>query len=53
MATLYIEEYDNMPRDANGQVLLNLGGTGNAAPSSAGVTDKNTLISRGWTVTTN
>ena len=21
MATLYIEEYDNMPRDANGQVL--------------------------------
>lgn len=21
MATLYIEEYDNMPRDANGQIL--------------------------------
>ena len=38
---------------ADGQVLLNLGGTGNAAPSAAGVTDKNTLISRGWTVTTN
>lgn len=36
-----------------GTRILNLGGTGNAAPSAAGVTDKNTLISRGWTVTTN
>ena len=36
-----------------GTRVLNLGGTGNAAPSAAGVTDKNTLISRGWTVTTN
>lgn len=36
-----------------GTRVLNIGGTGNAAPSAAGVTDKNTLISRGWTVTTN
>ena len=36
-----------------GTRILNLGGTGNAAPSATGVTDKNTLISRGWTVTTN
>lgn len=33
--------------------FMNLGGSGNAAPSPAGVTNKNTLISRGWTVTTN
>ena len=32
---------------------LNLGGTGNAAPSAAGLADKTTLQSRGWTVTTN
>lgn len=32
---------------------LNLGGTGNAAPTGQGLTDKATLISRGWTVTTN
>ena len=36
-----------------GTRTLDLGGTGNAAPSATGVTDKNTLISRGWTVTTN
>jgi len=36
-----------------GTRVLDLGGTGNAAPSAAGVTDKNTLVSRGWTVTTN
>lgn len=36
-----------------GTRVLNIGGTGNAAPSAAGVTDKDTLISRGWTVTTN
>lgn len=30
-----------------------LGGTGNAAPSAAGITSKSTLVSRGWTVTTN
>ncbi len=36
-----------------GTRVLNIGGTGNAAPSATGVTDKNTLISRGWTVTTN
>jgi hypothetical protein len=33
--------------------IMNLGGSGNAAPSAAGVTNKNTLISRGWSVTTN
>lgn len=38
---------------AAGTCFLNLGGSGNAAPSLAGVDDKNTLISRGWTVTTN
>jgi hypothetical protein len=32
---------------------LNVGGSGNAAPSAAGITDRTTLISRGWTVTTN
>lgn len=37
----------------SGTRVLNIGGTGNAAPSAAGITDKNTLISRGWTVTTN
>jgi hypothetical protein len=33
--------------------VLNLGGSGNAAPTGQGLTDKATLISRGWTVTTN
>lgn len=33
--------------------VLNLGGAGNAAPTGQGITDKATLISRGWTVTTN
>lgn len=36
-----------------GTRILNLGGTGNAAPTGQGITDKATLISRGWTVTTN
>jgi hypothetical protein len=36
-----------------GTRILNLGGTGNAAPSAAGLADKATLQSRGWTVTTN
>jgi hypothetical protein len=36
-----------------GTKILNLGGTGNGAPTGQGITDKATLISRGWTVTTN
>ncbi|NBP02786.1 MAG: hypothetical protein EBU90_22250, partial [Proteobacteria bacterium] len=36
-----------------GTRILNLGGTGNAAPTGAGITNKATLVSRGWTVTTN
>jgi hypothetical protein len=36
-----------------GSRILNIGGTGNAAPTGQGLTDKATLISRGWTVTTN
>jgi hypothetical protein len=36
-----------------GTRTLNLGGTGNAAPTGQGITDKATLESRGWTVTTN
>ena len=36
-----------------GTRILNLGGSGNAAPTGQGITDKATLISRGWTVTTN
>lgn len=32
---------------------LNVGGTGNSTPSAAGTTNKNTLIGRGWSVTTN
>ena len=38
---------------ASGTVTLNLGGAGNSAPSAAGLTDKSTLQSRGWTVVTN
>lgn len=38
---------------ASGTRTLNLGGTGNAAPTGQGITDKATLQSRGWTVTTN
>lgn len=37
----------------SGTRILNLGGTGNAAPTGQGLTDKATLVSRGWTVTTN
>ena len=36
-----------------GTRILNLGGVGNATPSATGLTDKATLQSRGWTVTTN
>ena len=36
-----------------GTRVLNIGGTGNATPSATGLTDKATLVSRGWTVTTN
>lgn len=36
-----------------GTRTLNLGGTGNATPSAAGLADKAILQSRGWTVTTN
>ena len=32
---------------------LNLGDPGNAAPTGQGLTDKQTLLSRGWSVTTN
>jgi hypothetical protein len=35
-----------------GTRTLNLGGTGNAAPTGQGITDKATLEARGWTVTT-
>jgi len=38
---------------ANGTCNLELGGTGNATPSATGLADKATLVSRGWTVTTN
>jgi Leucine-rich repeat (LRR) protein len=38
---------------ADGTCILMLGGTDNAAPTGQGITDKDTLISRGWTVTTN
>tara|TARA_B110000285_G_scaffold214820_1_gene260581 strand:+ start:2316 stop:3158 length:843 start_codon:yes stop_codon:yes gene_type:complete len=33
--------------------IINVGGTGNAAPTGQGLIDKNTLISRSWSVTTN
>jgi hypothetical protein len=36
-----------------GANTLSIGGTGNAAPTGQGITDKATLQSRGWTVTTN
>jgi hypothetical protein len=32
---------------------LNIGGTGNAAPTGQGLTDKSAIIAHGWTVTTN
>jgi len=38
---------------ASGAYILNVGGTGNAAPSAGGATSKTTLQGRGWTVTTN
>lgn len=38
----------------SGTRILNLGGTGNAAPSAGkGDTSKNNLLAKGWTVTTN
>jgi formylglycine-generating enzyme required for sulfatase activity/Leucine-rich repeat (LRR) protein len=39
--------------NVNGICNLRLDGSGNAPPSSVGLTNKNTLISRGWTVSTN
>lgn len=33
--------------------IINLGGVANGLPTGQGITDKATLISRGWTVTTN
>jgi Leucine-rich repeat (LRR) protein len=36
-----------------GTRILNLGGSGNAAPTSQGIIDKALLTGRGWTVTTN
>ena len=36
-----------------GTRVLNLGGTGNAAPTGQGLTDVTTLRNRGWSVTTN
>ena len=38
---------------ASGTCVLNISGTGPAAPTGQGITDKSTLISRGWTVDTN
>ena len=37
----------------DGTCVCNLGGTGNATPSAAGLASKGMLIGRGWTVTTN
>ena len=37
----------------SGARTCNVGGTGNAAPNAAGITAKNNLIAKGWTVTTN
>lgn len=37
----------------SGTRILRLGGTGNAAPSAAGITSKDNLLAKGWTVTTN
>jgi hypothetical protein len=36
-----------------GTMVLNLGGTGNAAPSAAGLDNRDILVARGWTVTVN
>ncbi len=38
---------------ASGTCFLSISGTGPAAPTGQGITDKSTLISRGWTVSTN
>ena len=38
---------------STGTRVLDLGGTGNAAPTGQGIIDKATLEGRGWTVTTN
>jgi hypothetical protein len=37
---------------ASGTCILMLGGTGNAAPSGQGLTDKQTLLDRGWRTVT-
>jgi Leucine-rich repeat (LRR) protein len=36
-----------------GSAVINLGGSGNAPPSAAGIASRSTLIGRGWSVTTN
>lgn len=38
---------------ASGTCILNLAGTGNSSATGQGITDKDTLIARGWTVTIN
>jgi hypothetical protein len=38
---------------SSGTMVLNLGGTGNAAPSAAGLANRDILAARGWTVTVN
>jgi hypothetical protein len=38
---------------AAGAYILNIGGIGPATPSAAGLTNKATLVTRGWAVTTN
>jgi hypothetical protein len=47
-----LQAFVNAGRDF-GTRVLNLGGSGNQAPSPAGVNNKNILIGKGWTVTTN
>ena len=38
---------------ASGACILNIGGTGPATPSAAGLVSKANLVAKGWTVTTN
>jgi hypothetical protein len=47
-----LQAFVNAGRDF-GTRVLNLGGSGNQAPSPTGVNNKNILIGKGWTVTTN
>jgi len=48
---LEIDTYCALPSEGVGEVYL--GGTGNSAPSAAGIVSKNSLIAKGWTVSTN